>query len=237
MKIAVVVPHRNAGKWLKRCLDSLDARFMVFPIDDDALQVGVAGARNKGLQEALDAGADYITFLDADDTFAPDAYGQMEAAIKEAGGEPLVQLNHLRVMPTGDKWPRMPNDRGIYELDHLPQLWMSVCNKVIRADLVKDIRFPVGLRHGEDEIFVLSCLQKARRIYNSQRVALHYHKDNPKSLSSSTTSEDLFGEQVALLEMLYDYLEDKELCEAIRGRQAELWKNATYKRVFGGSKK
>lgn len=30
---------------------------------------------------------------------------------------------------------------------------------------------------------------------------------------------------------------NEERCEAIRTRQAELWKNATYKRVFGGSKK
>ena len=261
MKIALIVPFKNAKAWLPRCLQSIDPRFELILIDDhsdddtsieelaeeylrgdayvEKLSLtwleGVAEARNQGLNKAKKIGADYITFLDADDELAPDAYDQIEAAIKEAPDAPIIQLNHAFAKTDGTKWPRLPNKRGTYELSNLPKLWASSCNKIIKASLVSNIRFP-DLRHGEDEIFVLECLVKARRIYNSERIALYYHKDNPHSLSSSTTLDDIIAEQVALLEFLDDHRDDKEICEAIRIRQSELWINPTYKRAIGGGK-
>jgi len=257
MKIALIVPYKNAGAWLPRCLRSIDPRFELILVDDhsdDGTNIkelaakylrgdayflkakprgGVAEARNEGLAKAQDIGAKYITFLDADDELAPDAYDQIKAAIAEAPDAPIIQLNHAFAKTDGSKWPRLPNRRGTYELSNLPKLWASSCNKIIKADLVKAIRFP-DLRHGEDEIFILECLVKARRIYNSERIALYYHKDNPNSLSSSTNLDDIIAEQVALLEFLDDHRDDKEICEAIRIRQSELWINPTYKRAIGG---
>lgn len=260
MKIALIVPFKNAKAWLPRCLKSIDPRFELILVDDHSddgtnikelaakhlrgeayflklhnqVHTGVADARNLGLAQAhYIGGADYITFLDADDELAPDAYDQIKAAIAEAPDAPIIQLNHAFAKTDGSKWPRLPNKRGTYELSNLPKLWASSCNKIIKADLVKAIRFP-DLRHGEDEIFILECLAKARRIYNSERIALYYHKDNPNSLSASTTLDDIIGEQVALLEFLDDHRDDKEICEAIRIRQSELWINPTYKRAIGG---
>lgn len=261
MKIALIVPFKNAKAWLPRCLRSIDTRFELILVDDhsdDGTNIhelaakhlrgdayfekmiykevkGVADARNVGLYKAQKIGANYITFLDADDELAPDAYDQIKAAIAEAPDAPIIQLNHAFAKTDGSKWPRLPNKRGTYELGNLPKLWASSCNKIFKADLVKEIRFP-DLRHGEDEIFILECLAKARRIYNSERIALYYHKDNPNSLSASTTLDDIIGEQVALLEFLDDHRDDKEICEAIRIRQSELWSNPTYKRVVGGAK-
>lgn len=233
MKIAVIIPHRNAEKWLQRCLDSVSSRFCAVVIDDNVLQRGTALARNQGILGALSQNADYLTFLDADDELAHEAYEQMEAAIKEAPDEPIIQLNHMLVNPDGSKMMRLPNRRGTYELNHLPKLWASSCNKLFKARLVSDIRFP-DIRHGEDELFVLECLASARRIYCSERIGLYYHKDNPHSLSKTTTFGDIIDEQVALLEFMDDHRQDRELCEAVRIRQTELWNNPTYKRVIGG---
>ena len=66
--------------------------------------------------------------------------------------------------------------------------------------------------------------------------AVVHHFDNPNSLSKSTTLDDIIAEQVALLEFLDDHRDDKEICEAIRIRQSELWINPTYKRAIGGTK-
>lgn len=258
MKIALIVPFKNAKAWLPRCLKSIDPRFELILVDDHSddgtnikelaakhlrgevyflklltVLTGVADARNLGLEQARDIGAEYITFLDADDELAPDAYDQIKAAIAEAPDAPIIQLNHAFAKTDGSKWPRLPNKRGTYELSNLPKLWASSCNKIIKADLVKTIRFP-DIKHGEDEIFVLECLVHARRIYNSERIALYYHKDNPNSLSASTTLDDIIDEQRALLELLIDYSDDRALCEAIRQRQGELWNNPTYKRAIGG---
>lgn len=261
MKIALIVPFKNAKAWLPRCLRSIDPRFELILIDDhsdDGTNIhelaaknlrgpayfeqmintgleGVADARNQGLINAKKNGAEYITFLDADDELAPDAYDQIEAAIKEAPDAPIIQLNHAFAKTDGSKWPRLPNKRGTYELNNLPKLWASSCNKLFKMEAVEHAIFP-NIQHGEDELFVLEVLAKARRIYNSERVALYYHNDNPNSLSKSTTLDDIIAEQVALLEFIDEHRGDAELCEAVRIRQSELWNNPTYKRTIGGAK-
>lgn len=259
MKIALIVPFKNAKDWLPRCLRSIEPRFELVLVDDnstDGVDIGalaeeylrgdayalrnlfgdgVAAARNRGLAKAQKVGFDYVAFLDADDELAPDAFDQMIAAIKEAPDAPIIQLNHLVIKPNGSKWPRLPNRRGTYELSNLPKLWASSCNKLFKMEAVNGISFP-HIQHGEDEMFVLEVLAKARRIYNSERVALYYHNDNPNSLSKSTTLDDIIAEQVALLEFLDEHRDDKEICEAIRIRQSELWINPTYKRAIGGAK-
>ena len=259
MKIGVIIPFHNAGQWLGRCLDSIPEDIDAFLVNDHSFDNskaviidkcaerlhknwnltnvvtkhrGVAHARNVGLTEAICHGAHYVTFLDADDEFAPDAYEQMLGAIAEAPGDMLIQMNHVFITPEGSQRQRFPNRRGHYSLDRLPKLWASSCNKLFRADLVKNRFFIDGLNHGEDELFVLDCLAKARRIYNSERIALRYHKDNPNSLSTVTSAEDLIGEQRALIDFLEEHRDDKELCEAVRIRQMELWANPVYRRNF-----
>lgn len=259
MKIALIIPYRNAEKWIKRCLDSIKGDFDVILVDDHSedgsseivknhpnndnfihtctmVSHGVSAARNIGLHHAIeDVGADYIAFLDADDELHPDAYRNMCKAISEAPDDGIIQFNHLMI--TGDTIPvpRMHNAQGTYFLKNLPKLWVSVVNKVYKAELIKDFQFNIDLKHGEDELFNLRCLAKARRIYNSEKVTMIHHKDNPNSLSKSTTIDDLIKEQFYLASFLYQNSCDVELREAIRQRQAELWSNPCYKRVFGGA--
>lgn len=237
--IAVIIPHRNAGEWLERCLDSVDPRFKVITIDDNVLELGVSGARTQGIKEAFDAGADYITFLDADDTMEANAYDQILAAIEEAQDAPVIQLNHRRMNKDGGTWIKYYNHKGNYELGDLPGFWVAVWNKIYKASFIKQlgVRFKPGLQHGEDELFNLECLAKCRRIYCSERIAVVHHFDNDKSLSRMVTRADLYAEQVALLEFLDDNNEDPELCEVVVKRQAELWHNKCYMRTFAGGLK
>jgi len=253
----VIVPFKNAAPWIRRCAESLhqlkgEAEFIFVDdnSEDDGVEVvreyqskderfrffysagnfGVSGARNTGL---ACANGDWITFLDADDEYSPMALNAFEASVRMYPNAELIQLNHNRVM-NSNVVPRMYNPRGKYELYNLPKLWMSSCNKLFKADLIRDIRFDESLRHGEDELFVLNCLKKTRSIYNSEHVALYYHKDNPNSLSTTTSFDDLLGEQRALLDFLEENRNDEELTFAVRQRMSELWSNAVYKRTFGG---
>ena len=253
--VTVIVPFKNAAPWIKRCADSLmaqDGEFDVIWVNDGSedgsdgivaeyasdkfLLVnnedvrGVSGARNTGLKHAQ---GDWITFLDADDEYAPFAMNALNASIRMYPEADLIQLNHVRVA-NGAQMPRMFNPIGKYTLDHLPNLWMSTCNKLFKRDLIRGLEFIAGLNHGEDELFVLNCLERARAVYCSEHIALHYHKDNPRSLSTVTSFDDLVDEQGALLEFLELHRNDIELCGAVRIRQTELWNNAAYKRTFGG---
>ena len=131
--ITVIVPFKNAAPWIKRCADSLmaqDGEFDVIWVNDGSedgsdgivaeyasdkfLLVnnedvrGVSGARNTGLKHAQ---GDWITFLDADDEYAPFAMNALNASIRMYPEADLIQLNHVRVA-NGAQMPRMFNPRG-----------------------------------------------------------------------------------------------------------------------------
>lgn len=236
MKISVIIPYKNepeTSELAGRCLKSVMSQDfnIIYLVDFDGK--GVSFMRNQGIESALRAESDYITFLDADDTYAPDAYEQIMSAISEAPDEPIIQLNHVREYEDGKTKLRLMSKQGTYTLDRLPNLWVSSVNKVFKADLIRGVRFKTGLNHGEDELFVLECLVKTRRMYVSSRIALHYHKDNPNSLSTTTSLNDLIDEQTALMWFAMMHKDDAEILAVIRRRQAELWNNACYTKVFG----
>ena len=256
MKISVIVPYYNAEKWIRRCCESLhnnkgefefifvndlsldnsenivkeftevDDRFLAY---DNKYSKGTSGARNTGLDKAS---GEWVTFLDADDHYSANAYNKFRAAIRETN-LPMIQLNHM-MEKNGNIRPRLYNPQGEYHLGGLPKLWPSVCIKLFKKNLIEDLRFLENLRHGEDEVFTLNCLIKTRRIYVTDISVLIYTKDNPNSLSTTTSLEDLLGEQKALCELADKHKDDPELLRAVRQRQSELWNNAAYKRTFGG---
>ena len=235
MKIAVIVPYypeEATSELYTRCLDSIDPRFRVFNVVDYR-HSGVSATRNRGIIEAIIGDLDYITFLDADDTFNADAYEQICAAIEEAPDADIIQLNHEREKEGFPKWIKHFNEKGWYGLDKLPAFWVAVWNKIYKADLIRNIRFVEGLNYGEDEIFNFECLAKARRIYCSERFAMVHHFDNPNSLTKTVDILSLINEQGSLLDLLCQYKDDKEMFEAIRQRQAELWSSVVYKTIKG----
>jgi len=240
MNIAVIVPYwcpdENTEALFQRCRDSIDSRFHIL-CREDKQHAGVSVMRNKALDYLFkNYEPDYITFLDADDIMVPDAYEQIIEAIKEEPEEQIIQLNHCRRRPNGVDFPKFFNKRGTYYLKNLPKFWVGVWNKVYKASLIKDIRFIPGLDHGEDEVFNLECLAKARRIYCSERIHMTHCFDNPNSLSKTAKGTELINEQKALLSLLERYSQtDPELCGAVRIRQAELWTNQIYQRTFGGT--
>lgn len=235
MKISVIIPcyapTQTEKDLLGRCLDSIDERFSVELIMDGEIPEGVSRCRNRGIESALKGNPDYITFLDADDKMRSDAWEQIVGAIAEEPDEPVIQMNHLRKNQEMT-YCKFFNRRGTYYPQNLPQFWVGVWNKVIRADFLEGIRFIEGLDHGEDELFVLDCLAKSRRIYCSERVAMTHYVDNKGSLSHNVKPRDLIGEQRELLRFLEKHQEDRELCEVVRIRQLELWGNPAYKSLF-----
>ena len=244
-KVVLVSDHaeRDEVKIAREWAVKNERKMHVF-LDSD-IQRGVSHARNRGIMALLGTeynrlhdpfyDCDYITFLDSDDELTPDAYDVISEAIRFYPDDEIIQLNHIRERPDGSRYNKFYNARGDRGLDNLPSFWVGVWNKIYKSSLLRDIRFDVNLKHGEDELFNLEALAIARKISCYEKIAVIHHFDNPESLSKLTDSNDLFEEQHALLSFLSRNEEDDELCEAVRRRQLELWNNPVYKKIFGGA--
>lgn len=190
-KISVIVPVYKAEQYLSACLQSI-ARQTVFDrmqlilVDDgspdncaeicdefasrhnNTLVIhkengGVSSARNAGLDVAS---GEYIGFVDADDTVAPDYYERLLTAIEKSGSD--MAFGAFMLIYKGNKRPLTPwYEKGTEiksvvfasrMLDDSSQ--NSVWSKLFRADIIRnnEIRFPTGVRIGEDKLFVLSFL-------------------------------------------------------------------------------
>ncbi|WP_371480206.1 glycosyltransferase family 2 protein [Kitasatospora sp. NBC_00315] len=125
-RLSVVVPIYNVERYLRECLDSIAGQtfsdFECVMVDDGSTDTSAAVAReyaaadtrfrlvqqeNKGLGAArntgwrhLDPAADYLAFVDSDDTLPPGAYELMIATLDETGSD-FAAGNALRFREAG----------------------------------------------------------------------------------------------------------------------------------------
>ena len=269
MKITVIVPYRNASKHLARCLKSLvqqEGDLQVITVNDNGnydtedYQIaqraellcplrflslsnerapGVSGARNTGL---IYANGDWITFLDADDTWLPDAMDQINKAIASAPADTdIIQLNHLRhYVEIGKTALRYDNQGGTYMPQGMPKQWFAVWNKLYNArHLIEEIslEFKEGLQFGEDELFNLQALDLANghKIHHADHdtIALKRYFDNKQSLSRTRTREDLISHIRATEDALFT-IRNSEVRDLARRTIAEHWQGPTFIQAFSG---
>lgn len=206
--ISVIIPYRNAAAYIARCERSLVSQagdFEFIFVNDNSTDgaepepnervflfrneqaPGVSGARNTGLEHAR---GEWITFLDVDDEYLPNAWDKFQKMLRTKAQ--IYQANHLRYYVTARSgMRRWDNSAGTYTLHKLPQVWFGVWNKLYSHDIVKDIRFRDGMQYGEDELFNLECLKVAREIYHTSDVIVKHNIDNKQSLSHIRTRADL----------------------------------------------
>ena len=219
MQVDVIIPYRNAEKWIKRCITSVrdnKGPFRVWVVNDNSTdkgervakaaaagddrfvflknerEPGVSGARNTGLDYVE---GEWVTFLDADDEFVGNVFDLFKTLMVSE----INQADHVRYYSmTGRTLNLYPNSAGVYGLDNLPLSWWGVWNKLYAADIVCDIRFDESLQYGEDEVFNLECLKKSDRIVCNSVVTVRHYVENKNSLSRSRTAEDLIKHIKAL---------------------------------------
>lgn len=255
--ISVIVPYRDSEEWIGRCVDSLraqkgsaqfilindnskdageevarkhareDARFLLL---QNQRGPGVSGARNTGL-DAAEGG--WITFLDADDEMLPDAIDIMERTVHRYDAQ-IYQFNHLRYYTKiGKEALKYTNEAGVYTIKDLPKMWFGVWNKIYTAELVRSVRFDEGIQYGEDGLFNLACLARAKRIRHMSRetVTVRHRFDNAQSLSKSKKARDII-KQVHAYEAFLLRQPDPDIRKAVCAELAGLWGGKTFQKVF-----
>lgn len=209
MKVSVIIPIYNGGKYFADCIQSiLDQSFTnieIIVINDGSTdgslsliksyvqndsRVVVINQKNKGVSAARNAGlskarGDYIMFVDADDYIArKDALELLIDFAKENGNPDVVCFRRVgdtrgRKAPSG--YSKL-NDSIIGRMivdETINTLW----DKLYKKSIIKEnsIKFPVGIRMAEDLLFNVQYFREAKTIGFFDEELYYYREDNQES--------------------------------------------------------
>lgn len=145
---------------------------------------GSAAARNAGLgyimQDRCVNRNDYVAFVDSDDTIDSKMFYTL-VNMMESGTYDLAICGHQIVHE--NEQPK-PASVGIQKVLNDGEMWdevfghlnNAVWNKLYKASLLKEIRFPVGMIHGEDLIFNIEYISKCQNAIMNDGQFYHYYK-------------------------------------------------------------
>lgn len=193
MKVSIIIPVYNCEKYLDRCVetvlkqtyknielllindgssDSSGALCDAWAEKDTRVRVihqpnrGVSAARNAGLDAAT---GDVIGFVDADDYIHENTYA---VALERLTDCDMVVWDAVTVWDSGrteeDTIPLLPETCVLKKENWKPALLRQMAGAtwrcLYRAELVKNIRFPVGIKLSEDRLFNLQAMGKADKV-------------------------------------------------------------------------
>ena len=172
--ISVIIPIYGVEKYLKRAVDSVlhqTYRNLEIILVDDGSQdacpsicdayaskearVRVIHKENGGLSDARNAGlsvagGDYIAFLDSDDYYAPFFIEVLYEQIQKQNAEVALCRYEVTEEQEPEHGPDFAKVFASYKNGEIPCDFIVAWNKLYKASLWKDVRFPKGKIH-EDE--------------------------------------------------------------------------------------
>lgn len=229
--VSVIVPVYKAEKYLHRCVDSILAQsyadFELLLIDDGSpdnsgaicdeyaakdsrVRVfhkengGVSSARNLGLDNAR---GEWITFVDSDDYIEQDFLSIPNDVVEDL----LIQNykmfnidNHVNVFK---KTVVIESDVREFISENLHQEWLRTpWAKFFKTFIIKNnnIQFPIGVKIGEDALFVQAylCHTKSVRYIASAAYMYKYDCDYDRYRLPAYKSVDIFHRFISNYERL-----------------------------------
>lgn len=205
-KISVIMPTFNRACLITRAINSLitqtDPEWELLIIDDGSTDHthevvsaylkdrrikysykkngGVGSARNVGVENA----GEYLTFLDSDDEFLPDAISQMRSDIsllKENIG--LILYGRVRVSKTKIYKEDLPNDIKINYEDFIEGKWPSIDTvQLCRKSIFEKQKFPI-IPGGLESMLWLSVLESGFIALIRNYHATIYHTEHVDRLT------------------------------------------------------
>ncbi len=201
IKISIVIPIYNAGKFLDKCIGSVlnqsYRELEVILVDDgssdnsgeicDAFQksddrikvihkknAGVAAARNSGLKIAS---GDFIVFADGDDLLPECAIDTLVDVYKKSGADVVIGRAD-RIREDGSKIGDVETflcEPGVYEdIEYaVCHSGVSVWAKLIKRELLYGVEFTPGIEY-EDFATMPGVLSKAKKIHFCDELVYFY---------------------------------------------------------------
>jgi len=256
IKLSVVIPVYNAEMYLNECINSLLSQTLpelefIFVNDgsqDSSQQIiasyqatdsriilinqpnqGVSVARNNGI---VIAQGDYIGFVDADDTIAPDFFEQLYTLAIQHHVD--IVVSNFRQEQGGyiiDVKSSVPAekvlDKSYISTVLLPTFIqnssLNTCwNKIYKKKLLHHyaITFPVGVALGEDGIFNILAFNNANSVYFTNYSGYLY-KEVEGSATRDLTKKDYFDRALEV----YDFDFETILNTTYSREQLEEWRS------------
>ena len=174
---------------------------------------GVSEARNQALDRISGS---FVTFVDSDDYVRDDMAASLYSLIESSRADMAVSRIAGGTGSTFDDALTGPDDAPvIFEKDNVyeslfdesfRELMCAACGKLYRAELFRELRFPVG-KGFEDEFTIHHILGQCRRIIISDK-SLYYHYKRAGSATGGAYSLKSL-EAVEALEDRYRFFEKK----------------------------
>lgn len=233
IELSVIIPAYNAGQTIGRCLDSLlqsvqQAPVEIICVDDgskddtwdilqsyskkyDYLRIfhkengGVGSARNLGLSQA---NGDYIAWVDSDDYVTRDWYETIYAGLEKYNPDCLV-FDYFYTRDDVDEpqhiaLPEKVDLKAfVYEQSLERELKNFLCNQVIRAALLKTVKFNETYHMLEDYDVLTQVTPKFKKIVHIDKCLYHYVQ-NESSLTHTVSSEVRWN-NIGVVKARYDY--------------------------------
>ena len=196
-------------------LDSLsqrDARIKVIHQSNG----GVSAARNRGIDEAA---GQYITFVDSDDTLSPEMY-QTLVGILEKEHADIAHCGYRRFEPDGStkdilgtgEYLVQTSEQALNCLMNGTKFVGSLCNKIYRRSLFRNIRLPLDIRFNEDILTNVELFIASEKIVFYDLPLYHYF-NWPSSATSTGMRLRKNRDSRMVAERIWNLLKDTSLKE------------------------
>ena len=206
MRLSVIIPSCNNGKWLSKCLESIINQtfqdFEIIVVDDlssdnsvevakkylrkqDTLIVNESkrlngGTRNVGI---LKAKGEYIFCIDSDDWLNDNTV--FEKIDKKLNGEDILFTSYICHK---EQYDLAVNIHYKCLKDAIMSSTCAIWTKVVKKELMLKALFPEGTLF-EDRVQHFNLLSQARTFSNFDDIAIVWNRTNTNTISENMTKE------------------------------------------------
>jgi glycosyltransferase involved in cell wall biosynthesis len=251
-KISIVIPIYNQEKYLRKCLDSIEAQtfrdFEAILVDDGSTDASARICKeyaqrdnrfvyfykdNGGVSSARQYGHDHVSgeytiHCDPDDWVEPDWLEALYTEAIRTNADMTICDYYCDRSDSSTISPQLNDNLSVNSVRRQLFRWSlwSCWNKLIRTDCFRqsNVRFPENINYGEDRIYGTKILTYCRNIAYV-KLPLYHYIQNSDSLTH-TISKQSVEELIRTYERLYELVNDKEILNLLDDESASsiLWR-------------